>query len=455
MRNELMTGPLPREIQNQFNIIQKIGSGGFGAVYLVQDKNTGSKKALKILNKDYSNREVLQRFRMEYLGLKKYGTEYSVEVEDFIEVGEEFLGVIMEYIPFGLLEWVNEHPEKSQLMSFEIIKAVYSFHANTVAHRDLKPETVLYMPPEVLFLSPPYQKIKEFREASLRLNKLAERFKDIRQRGIAQRLLHDVFSLGMILLILNHEKLRVLALENPNRLVEEYLEMPSGFVNRYLTELDRDFQQCIKRAIEFFPDKRFENAGLLLKYCSEIFGIEAEENRSRTDVFEKSGTPAHIIISPIHDQQIYCISCKNTVIISQNEIPRIRFCPYCRAELHHQFTISSFDKVVFKTIDTRADTLGNIVEYPVHSISKILIQIGRDESNDIIFHDRSVSRHHAILILETGKFAELENLNPKNPTLLNDEILNSYQLITLHGRDTIQLGFLSYINYDIVFKKRD
>ena len=123
--------------------------------------------------------------------------------------------------------------------------------------------------------------------------------------------------------------------------------------------------------------------------------------------------------------------------------------------MHHQFTISSFDKVEFKTIDIRTDTLGDIIEYPVHTANKTMIQLGRDESNDIIFHDRSVSRRHAILVLEPGKLAELENLNPKNPTLLNDEILKSYQLITLHGRDTIQLGLLSYINYDIVFKKRN
>ncbi len=479
-----MNSKFPKEITYNYKIVNSLGRGGFGSVYLVEDLKTGQKKALKVLEQNYGNREVLQRFRMEYLGLKKYGTPYSVRVEDFIEAteGDGFYAVVMEYLPYGLFEWLETHPDNLVRINKEIIQAVYSFHSNTIAHRDLKPEnlrirengrpvlidfglafwsqdsltrltqeaqprfmgTVLYMPPEVLFLSPQYQHHSEFREASLRLNRLSEKYPDIRRRGIAQRMLHDVFSLGMILLILNNSALRERVQKYPQQLAESYLKSPSAFIESYLSQIDSPIRTVIQSALRIFPDQRTENAGSLLELFQQEIPLELGTRMGSQQV----------LTSPLHEQQIFCAECNHAVVLNRQDVYKARFCPFCRAQLHHRFVLSSYEPVEIRRIGFRSSTLGLVWELPVHQEETIELRLGRANDNDVVFQDRSVSRQHAKMRIEPSG-VKFINLQPRNPTLINDEVVAPNQTIRLGGQDTIQIGLLSYLNYDLIFKKQE
>ena len=82
-----------------YRILQKIGTGGMGAVYLAEHPLIGKKVALKVIHRELaSNKEVVQRFFQEAKAVTKIGNEHIVEIHDFGMTPEGDHFYIMEYL---------------------------------------------------------------------------------------------------------------------------------------------------------------------------------------------------------------------------------------------------------------------------------------------------------------------------------------------------------------------
>ena len=82
-----------------YRILQKIGTGGMGAVYLAEHPLIGKKVALKVIHRELSgNREVVQRFFQEAKAVNKIGNDHIVEIHDFGVTPEGDHFYIMEYL---------------------------------------------------------------------------------------------------------------------------------------------------------------------------------------------------------------------------------------------------------------------------------------------------------------------------------------------------------------------
>ena len=73
----------------------------------------------------------------------------------------------------------------------------------------------------------------------------------------------------------------------------------------------------------------------------------------------------------------------------------------------------------------------------VFQISKPEITIGREPTNDIVISDPSVSRRHARLWFDNGRWY-LEDLQSANGTLVNN--VRVYQPVALNDGDVINFG---------------
>jgi serine/threonine-protein kinase len=124
-----------------YRIVEKIGEGGMGEVFLARDQHLGHNVALKVLPPGTDDRG-RQLFRKEAKALSKLNHPNIVTVLDFdTQDGVDFL--VMEYVP-GLA--LDEKVRQGVLRENEIVnigvqlaEGLAAAHAQGVIHRDLKP----------------------------------------------------------------------------------------------------------------------------------------------------------------------------------------------------------------------------------------------------------------------------------------------------------------------------
>jgi len=130
-----------------YEIIEQIGAGGMGEVYLAEDKKLDRKVAVKILNEKFARHESnLSRFTREaktasalnhpnILVVHEIGEHETTHyiVSEFIK--GKTLGTILKERPLNLREVLD--------ISIQITSALCAAHEERLVHRDIKPENVM------------------------------------------------------------------------------------------------------------------------------------------------------------------------------------------------------------------------------------------------------------------------------------------------------------------------
>src|SRR3989304_6671197 len=132
---------------SHYKILEKLGEGGMGEVYLAEDPNLGRKVAVKFLSSDKAaDPESRQRFVHE---ARAQAMLSHPNIATFYEVGEmqDKVFIVMEYIegqPLSNLAQVEKLtlPEILDL-AIQVGEGLQAAHEKGITHRDIKPENVL------------------------------------------------------------------------------------------------------------------------------------------------------------------------------------------------------------------------------------------------------------------------------------------------------------------------
>src|SRR5687767_5869145 len=133
-----------------YEIINQIGVGGMGVVYLARDKKLDRKVAIKILNEEFSQDESnLQRFVSEAKAASALNHPNILTIYEFGEA-EDARFIVSEYIEGETLrEIISESrlrlPEILDI-SIQITGALSAAHKAHLVHRDIKPENIMIRP---------------------------------------------------------------------------------------------------------------------------------------------------------------------------------------------------------------------------------------------------------------------------------------------------------------------
>ena len=142
--------PVINTVIDAYQIVEEIGRGGMGQVYLARDLRTDEQVALKMMRGAKHSSRLLKRFMLEQRVMARLDHPYIARLID--------VGFWKEAIPYLVMEYVEGEPIVSycierDLILYERLKlirdvctAIHYAHKNRVVHRDVKPSNILVNP---------------------------------------------------------------------------------------------------------------------------------------------------------------------------------------------------------------------------------------------------------------------------------------------------------------------
>ncbi|MEO8702606.1 MAG: protein kinase [Kofleriaceae bacterium] len=136
------------EVDGRYRVIELIGEGGMGKVYLAEHVEIGKRVALKVLHPSYSRMpDLVERFRREARAASKIGHPNIVDVTDSGITGDGSVYFVMEYLEGVELGSIIEREgaidvARALKIATQICRALAAAHTQGIVHRDLKPENV-------------------------------------------------------------------------------------------------------------------------------------------------------------------------------------------------------------------------------------------------------------------------------------------------------------------------
>lgn len=138
-----------RTLNGRYLVEQKVGEGGFGAVFKGKQVATGREVALKILHPhNVTDQTVVARFRREAEACSQLRDPHTVTTYDFDETEDGVLYLAMEFLHGKSLHQLQRAegplaPDRVLRIIDQVAQSLGEAHRLGIVHRDMKPENVV------------------------------------------------------------------------------------------------------------------------------------------------------------------------------------------------------------------------------------------------------------------------------------------------------------------------
>ena len=264
-------------LKSRYEIHKKLAAGGFGNVYLAEDKLKGGLLAIKeTLYEDFSEGDVnklKEQFRFEAEILVHLSHPRLPRVEDFFEEGNKYY-LVMEYIDGEDLQKIideNSSIPLSQILDWSIqlcnvMEYLHSQKPAPVIFRDLKPKNImLSRKGEIKLIDFGISKLFDSRDTKSAARAASQYYAPPEQyTSSGTDTLSDVYSLGATFYFLFTHYHPVDAID---RLTDTLtLNKPSALNEAITPELDN----IILKAMDLNKNKRFKSVSHLREALEKI-----------------------------------------------------------------------------------------------------------------------------------------------------------------------------------------
>lgn len=265
-------------IADRYEVRRLLGRGGMGIVYLVSDRESNRRLALKTLLPEYTNHKTaLRRFIREVNAVRKLNHPCIVKIYDARKI-DDLAFYTMDYIKGQTLrDLMRERKTFGMGSTVRILSylchALEHAHKYTI-HRDLSPENVMVMADgSVKLLDFGLAKVPDIDAWMTRVGMSMgkEQYSAPEQRRDAKNvdLRADLYSLGVIFY----------------EMLSGRLPRPGQRLTTLVPGLPQECDTFVEIAIAQDPEKRFSSARALRKALGRIYEI------SQTREANAQGTP--------------------------------------------------------------------------------------------------------------------------------------------------------------------
>jgi serine/threonine protein kinase len=138
-------------LAGSYRLVEQLGEGGMGYVYLAEHPTLPKKVAVKIVRPEHAKRQdLVERFLAEAKTISLLNNEHIVGIHDFGLIDEEIPYFVMELLegePLSKLLARQKRVPPSEAIEIicQLLEALSAAHAKGVIHRDLKPDNVFLL----------------------------------------------------------------------------------------------------------------------------------------------------------------------------------------------------------------------------------------------------------------------------------------------------------------------
>lgn len=253
-------------LNNRYEIIRPVGSGGMAEVFLAHDNLLDRNVAVKMLRDQFlADKELLEQFRREAKSAARLIHPYIINIYDVVSEGD-IQYIIMEYVDgVTLKEYLKEHklPLNAVLeIAVRLADALQHAHSCNIIHCDIKPQNILIDK----YLNP---KITDFGIAKMISNQTTVYTAAVMgsvhyispEQAVGGKITasSDVYSLGVVLF----EMLTGQVPFTGNTAVSVammHAEKPVPSLSDFMDEVPEGLQQIIDKALAKKAEDRYQNA---------------------------------------------------------------------------------------------------------------------------------------------------------------------------------------------------
>lgn len=257
-------------------ILNKIGNGHFGEVYLGQDEVHG-RVAVKVLARDpFDSDERWANYKAGFLAEAQYLSKAThrnvVQVYHIVEsIDGKSIQFCMAYCPGGSLQSAFERGPMTlaaiRKAGTEVLMGLAALHAREMLHRDIKPGNILIDAARVAQIS----------DFGLVTDDLLLGYGS--QAGYSDHIAYeiwqgrgtstksDIWAFGMTLFRLLHGKVWYEEAPNPRDIVRD-----GGFANtlKWLPHVPKSWRRVVRKMLNDDPTARYQTAGQVLEALSRL-----------------------------------------------------------------------------------------------------------------------------------------------------------------------------------------
>lgn len=454
-----------------FRIVERIGSGGMATVFKAYQANLDRYVAIKVLPSYYArDPDFVKRFVQEARVVAKLIHPNILQIHDFGEQ-ENITYIVMEYVEGGTLKERLRRPLSTGEAADYMIQAAEGLicaHNNGIVHRDVKPANMLLRKEGYLLLSD--FGIAKILEGTTNLTRAGvgigtpQYMSPEQGTGMAVDRRSDIYSLGIVLFHCLTGQVPFTA-DTPLSITLKHLNEPLPVEMLRRAGVPSQIEQVIVKMTAKSPQDRFQTTDAVIDALTDALAtahvampqrrwpgassampkIDLPVPNNSTPLPAISNQPVQRLPAPSfpatppfqpQQQPVVTLSCFRCG--SSNPSTRL-FCTTCGYELAdrqaaNDHFLGSNGRPVLARLTIRDTASMNGRSYRFH---QTMTTVGRTSGNDLVISGRSVSRRHARMWFDNGRWI-LEDLQSSNGTRVNNIPIT--QPVVLTDGDVVNFG---------------